>query len=55
MILTADQPAATLLSKNPNWTIVGRLMYNRVSLYVPKGSDITSVSQLKGKTVAMPF
>lgn len=55
VILTADQPAATLLSKNPNWTIVGRLMYNRVSLYVPKGSDITSVSQLKGKTVAMPF
>jgi len=55
VILTADQPAATLLSKNPNWTIVGRLMYNRVSLYVPKGSDITSVSQLKGKTIAMPF
>lgn len=55
VILTADQPAATLLSKNPNWTIIGRLMYNRVSLYVPKGSDIISVSQLKDKTVAMPF
>ncbi len=55
VILTADQPAATLLSKNPNWTIIGRLMYNRVSLYVPKWSDITSVKQLKGKTVAMPF
>lgn len=55
VVLTADQPAATLLSKNPNWTIIGRLMYNRVSLYVPKSSDIISVEQLKGKTVAMPF
>lgn len=55
VILTADQPAATLLSKNPNWTIIGRLMYNRVSLYVPRWSDIISVNQLRGKTVAMPF
>jgi len=55
VVLTADQPAATLLSKNPNWTIIGRLMYNRVSLYVPKESDIKSVADLKGKTVAMPF
>jgi hypothetical protein len=55
VILTADQPAATLLSKNPNWTIIWRLMYNRVSLYVPKWSDIISVEQLKWKMVAMPF
>ncbi|MCK9186878.1 ABC transporter substrate-binding protein [Candidatus Gracilibacteria bacterium] len=55
MILTADQPAATLLSKNGNWTIVGRLMYNRVSLYVPPMSPVQQVSDLKGKTVAMPF
>ncbi len=55
VVLTADQPAATLLSKNPNRTIIWKLMYNRVSLYVPKWSDITSVEQLKGKTVAMPF
>lgn len=55
VILTADQPAATLLSKKTNRTIIGRLMYNRVSLYVPKWSDITSVDQFKGKTIAMPF
>lgn len=55
VIFTADQPAATLLSKNPNWKIVGRLMYNRVSLYVPPMSSIKSVADLKGKTVAMPF
>lgn len=55
VIFTADQPAATLLSKNPDWVIIGRLMYNRVSLYVAPNSPIKSGSDLKGKTVAMPF
>ena len=55
IIFTADQPAATLLAKDDKWTIVGRLMYNRVSLYVPPMSPITTVADLKGKTVAMPF
>src|SRR3989344_5079356 len=55
VIFTADQPAATLLSKNPNWVIVGRLMYNRVSLYVPPKSPIKTAADLKGKTVGMPF
>lgn len=55
VIFTADQPAATLLSKNPNWVIIGRLMYNRVSLYVPPNSPIKTVADLKGKTVGMPF
>jgi ABC-type nitrate/sulfonate/bicarbonate transport system substrate-binding protein len=55
ILFTADQPAATLLSKDPNWSIVGRLMYNRVSLYVPPNSTVQSIKDLKGKTVAMPF
>lgn len=55
LIFTADQPAAMLLAKNPEWTIIGRLMYNRVVLYVPPKSPINSVAELKGKTVAMPF
>jgi ABC-type nitrate/sulfonate/bicarbonate transport system substrate-binding protein len=55
VIFTADQPAATLLSKSSNWVIIGRLMYNRVSLYVPPLSPIKSTSELKGKTVAIPF
>jgi ABC-type nitrate/sulfonate/bicarbonate transport system substrate-binding protein len=55
IILTADQPAATLLAKDAGWTIIGRLMYNRVSLYVPPMSPIKTVAELKGKTVAMPF
>lgn len=55
IIFTADQPAATLLVKNPDWVIIGRLMYNRVSLYVPPLSPINSVADLQGKIVAMPF
>lgn len=55
VVLTADQPAATLIAKNPDWVIIGRLMYNRVSLYVPPNSPINKVADLKGKTVAMPF
>lgn len=55
VIFTADQPAATLLAKNPNWVIIGRIMYNRVSLYVPPLSPISSVADLRGKTVALPF
>ncbi|MFA6420533.1 MAG: ABC transporter substrate-binding protein [archaeon] len=55
IIFTADQPAATLISKDGNWVIIGRLMYNRVSLYVPPKSPITTIADLNGKTVAMPF
>jgi len=55
VLFTADQPVATLLGKNPNWVIIGRLMYNRVALYVPPKSPITTIADLKGKTVGMPF
>lgn len=56
LILTADQPAAVLLSKAPNdWIIVWRLMYNRVSLYTPIDSDLKNISDLKWKNIALPF
>ena len=31
VVLTADQPAATLFSKEKGWVGIGRLMYNRTS------------------------
>jgi len=55
VLFTADQPALTLISKDPRWVIIGRLMYNRVSLYVPPQSEIKELKDLRGKTVAMPF
>lgn len=54
-VFTADQPAATLLSRDGAFTIVARLMYNRVAIYVPPQSRITSVRDLAGKRIGMPF
>jgi len=55
VIFTADQPAATLIAKSDDWVIVGRLMFNRVGLYVPPESPIQTIADLRGKTIAMPF
>ncbi len=55
VIFTADQPAAALLARSPDWVIIGRLMFNRVAIYVPPDSPIKMVAALKGKTIAMPF
>ncbi len=55
VILTADQPAATLFAKNENWVGVSRLMYNRTATYAPIRSEIKTMKDLKGKTVGVPF
>ena len=55
VVLTADQPAAALFTKDKGWVGVSRLMYNRTTTYVPPKSPITSLKDLKGKTVGMPF
>ncbi len=55
VIFTADQPAAALLAAGAKWEIVARLMYNRVSIYVPPDSPIKTISDLRGKTIGIPF
>lgn len=55
VILTADQPAAALFLKDKGWVGVSRLMYNRTTTYVPPKSPIKKVSDLKGKTIGVPF
>ena len=55
VVLTADQPAAQLFSKDKGWVGVSRLMYNRTSTYVPLKSTIKTVAELKGKTIGVPF
>ncbi len=55
VVFTADQPALTLLSKDPDWQIVGRLMYNSGALMVHPDSGVNNVEDLKGETVAVPF
>ena len=54
VILTGDQPAATLFSKDKGWVGIARLMYNRTATYVPQKSSIRSLKELKGKTIGIP-
>ncbi|MGZ3690718.1 MAG: ABC transporter substrate-binding protein, partial [Pseudobdellovibrio sp.] len=55
VILTADQPASTLFMKSNDWVAISRLMYNRTSTYVPLKSKISTLEDLKGKQVGVPF
>src|SRR3989339_10344 len=55
VVLTADQPAAALFSKDKGWIGIGRLMYNRTSTYVPINSSINTIKELKDKTIGIPI
>lgn len=55
VVLTADQPAAALFSKEKGWIGIGRLMYNRTLTYVPPKSEITKIKELRGKTIGIPI
>jgi ABC-type nitrate/sulfonate/bicarbonate transport system substrate-binding protein len=54
ILLTADQPALALLSRNPNFRIVARMMYNRVCIYVSPHSEIHNLMELAGRRVSGP-
>ena len=54
VLLTADQPALVLLTRNPDFQIVSRMMYNRVCVYVPPTSKISSLADLGGKSIMGP-
>lgn len=55
VVLTADQPAAALFSKDKGWIGIGRLMYNRTLTYVPPKSPVSSLAELKDKTIGIPM
>jgi len=55
VLFTADQPALILASKASNWGIIGRLMYNRVGMFVPPESAVKAPGDLRGKRLAVPF
>lgn len=55
VVLTADQPAAVLFSKNRGWIGVGRLMYNRTLTYAPPASAVGRLEDLRGKTIGIPI
>lgn len=55
IVLTADQPAAALFSKDKGWIGIGRLMYNRTLTYVPPASPVNDIVGLRGKTIGIPI
>ena len=55
ILLVEDQWAVTLLARDTSWTIVARLAYERLPLYVPPDSPIGAISDLKRKTVGLPM
>ena len=55
VLFTADQPAIALCNRDNTWGMIGRLMYNRVGTFVPPDSQVQSVADLKGKTIAITF
>ncbi len=55
VVLTADQPAAALFSKEKGWIGVGKLMYNRTLTYVPPASPVKNLVGLRGKTIGIPI
>ena len=55
VVLTADQPAIVLFSKEKGWKAIGRLMYNRTLTYAPPKSPIKNIADLKGKTIGIPI
>ena len=55
VLFTADQPALSLCARAPAWGAIGRLMYNRVGMFVPPGSPVGGIADLKGGALAVPF
>jgi ABC-type nitrate/sulfonate/bicarbonate transport system substrate-binding protein len=55
VLFVADFPAINLLSKSDKFSIVARLTDFRNGIIVPTESSIKSISDLKGKTLSIPF
>lgn len=54
-LFAGDQPAINLLAHGGKWKIVARLYDDKVSVIVPQDSQIHTIADLRGKTVASPF
>ncbi|HLD89232.1 MAG TPA: ABC transporter substrate-binding protein [Candidatus Nanoarchaeia archaeon] len=55
VLFEADLPALSLISKNDNYFIAGRLSDFTIAIIVPYDSDIKDVKDLKGKKIGIPF
>lgn len=55
ILFAGDQPAITLLSKDPEWRIVARMTNYRSAIIVPLNSPLKTIEDLKGKKIAAAF
>jgi len=55
ILFVGDQPAITLISRDPSWRIVARMVNFRSAFLVPPGSPIKTLKDLTGKKVATAF
>ncbi len=55
ILFVGDQPAITLVSRDPNWRLVARMVNYRSALIVPPNSTLKTLSDLVGKKVATAF
>ena len=54
VLFTGIMPAMSLLSKSDDWVIVGRLGYFQNAILIRSDLNINSISDLKGKKIALP-
>ncbi|HLC92316.1 MAG TPA: NrtA/SsuA/CpmA family ABC transporter substrate-binding protein [archaeon] len=52
ILFLGDQPAFNLIAKDNSWKIVSPLVNYKSAILVPTGSEIKSVQDLRGKTIA---
>lgn len=55
ILFVGDQPAITLISRDPKWRIVSRMVNYRSAFLVPPGSPAKTLQDLIGKKVATAF
>ena len=55
ILFVGNQPAITLISRDPKWRIVARMVNYRSAFLVPPGSQAKILQDLLGKKVATAF
>lgn len=55
IVFAGDQPGITLITKDPKWKIVARMINYRSAIVVPKNAPFNVLEELKGKKIATAF
>jgi len=55
VFFSGDQPAITLISKEPKWRIIARMVNYRSAIIIPSKSNLKTLEELRGKKIATAF